>query len=136
MTQNDIVRRIIKKNGCQGISCSGRKGWNKGTACPFFEKECEDSVLNAEAWAKKHGLATYSSTFEVNHRFKPGDRVQHKDDPAGLVATVAEVMLGADCGVFYRFAEDGVPAGSVSYCDENLRLADCDNEAEKAKEMP
>lgn len=92
--------------------------------------------MEAKAWLCERELPPYSTTFEIAHRFKPGDRVQHKGDTTGPVTTVAEVVFTADCGAFYRFVEAGTPSGSVSYCDKNLRLADYDNEAEKAKEIP
>lgn len=148
MTQEDIVRRMINKNGCQGISCLGHAGsWNQGVECQFSEKDgrCrlgdgdednfDDVAPEVRAWMSERGLYPFSSTFTVEHRFKPGDRVQHKGDMTGPVITVAEVILGEDCGVFYRFAEEGVPTGSISYCDENLRLADCDDEAGQAGEV-
>jgi hypothetical protein len=141
ITQEDIARRIIEKEGCGWVSCDGCQGsWNQGVECPFFEGECTshaNATLNARAWLEKRRLFPYSSTFTIAHRFKPGDRVQHKDEtgPSTVTATVAEVMFGQDCGAFYRFAEDGTPTGSVSYCDENLRLADCQDKSYPKGEM-
>lgn len=151
MTQKDIARRMISQNGCQGISCLGLAGsWNQGVECQFNEKDgscrygdgderSNEIALKAKAWMNEHGLPPYSSTFTIAHRFKPGDRVQHKYNGAGprpVAVTVAEVMLGEDCGVFYRFTGEGAPTSSISYCDENMRLADREDEAEEAKEMP
>lgn len=140
ITHEDIVRRIIMRNGCHDISCSGKRlnCHNEGVECPFFTvcTGWKNGTLHAKAWMNEHRQLPCCSTFTVWHRFKPGDRVQHKYDAAGAFITVAEVIFTADCGAFYRFAEDGVPTGSISYCDENLRLADCEEEAEKAKEMP
>jgi hypothetical protein len=140
MTQEDIIRRIIEQDGCQGISCDGSEKWNQGVRCPLSKEGGCPSLtgvaLEAKAWVDEHGLLPYSSTFTIAHRFKPGDRVQHKDAKGAQhpVATITGVVFAADCGFLYRFAEYGVPSGLVSYCDENLRLADCDDEVEKAKE--
>lgn len=140
MTQEDVVRRIIEQDGCYDVSCLGTCNWNQGIECPLLkEGKCtaQGIVLKAKAWLNEHRLPPpYSSTFTITHRFKPGDRVQHKYDAAGLVTTVAEVVFTADCGAFYRFVEAGTPGGSVSYCDENMRLSDREDEAEEAKEMP
>jgi hypothetical protein len=141
MTQEDVVRRIISQKGCHNVSCLGRSASWQGVECPFNAEDdgcggSDEIVSKAKAWMDKRGLLPYSSTFTIAHRFKPGDRVRHKHDTAGPVTTVAEVVFTADCGAFYRFAETGAPNGSISYCDKNLRLADCDNEAEKPKEMP
>jgi hypothetical protein len=140
MTQEDIARRIIEQDGCYDVSCLGTCDWNQGVECPLLkEGKCtarEGIVLKAKAWLNEHGLPPYSSTFTIAHRFKPGDRVRHKHDTAGPVTTVDEVVFTADCGAFYRFAEAGTPSGSISYCDKNLLLADREDEAEKAKEMP
>lgn len=34
--QRQIVETIIEQDNCDGISCRGRFGWFKGTACPFL----------------------------------------------------------------------------------------------------
>ena len=142
MTQEDVVRRIIEQDGCSSVSCDGIGGWNHGVKCPMSIENCNchtNSGMDAKAWAIEHDIPLYSSTFTIAHRFKPGDRVQFKDTdttwPYPPIVTVAKVAL-VSYGFIYRFVEDGVPACLISYCDKNLRLADCEEEVGKTKEIP
>jgi hypothetical protein len=149
MTQEDVVRRMINQKGCQEISCLGRTGsWNQGVECPFNEKgggcrvgsgdEYDDEVVpEAKAWINERGLPLYSTTFEIEHRFKPGDRVQRKDEALPYIITVEKVEFSPDYGAVYRLvnAEGHSLTGILSLCDQNYRLAGCDNEANQAKEM-
>jgi len=54
MTEREICERIVKDRNCGAIVCSGSRGINKGTPCPF-DGECDYDPLDmAKQWLLDH----------------------------------------------------------------------------------